>query len=289
MMPQATDLKYFLTVCESKNISRASELLGISQPSLSLAIKRLENIAGVRLLVRTKAGVDLTHEGAAFRVRAEELLDLWQAISHDIKKSSDEVGGRYVFGAHMSVALVGLVSAISNLMAAHPALEISVTHGWSRNITDQIISFDIDFALVVNPVSHPDLVINEICQDQVGFFVQREKFDKNVLIYDPNLLQSQALLKAIKEHGLIFKRTITSSSLEFIGRLAQLGVGVGLLPARAVTYLSEPQLTLWDEDLPRFHDRHCLIYRADAQKTKSARMLATSLKELLVASLQVQG
>lgn len=286
MMPHWLDLKYFLTVCESKNITRAAELLGISQPSLSLAIKRLENVAQVNLFIRTKTGVDLTREGIAFKTRSEELMELWQSISEDVKRKSDEISGRYTIGAHVSVALTSLISVVSELMTKHRELELSLTHGWSRVITDQVIGFDIDFAMVVNPTPHPDLVISEICRDEVSFYVRESGFDRDVLIYDPNLLQSQSLLNSIKSLGLRFKRTITSSSLEFIARLTRAGIGVGLLPSRVVNNLESHQITPWSEGLPIFHDKHCLIYRADAQQTKSARMLAADLKKLLIASVK---
>lgn len=288
MMPHWLDLKYFLAVCESKNISRAAEVLGISQPSLSLAIKRLETVAQTPLLVRNKTGVDLTRAGVAFRDRSSELLQLWQSISEEVKRKHDEVSGRYVLGAHISVALMSLVPVVTKLMELFPGLELSITHGWSRIITDQVISFDIDYALVVNPCDHPDLVIKEVGRDVVGFFVRPDRFDREVLIYDPNMLQCQTLLKSLKSHGITFKRTITSSSLEFIARLTQEGVGVGLMPARVMKNLSGPIPIMWDPSLPQFHDRHCIIYRADAHTTKSSKLLLQTLKELLLTSIELE-
>jgi len=256
-MPQGTDLKYFLAVCQSKNISRASEVLGISQPSLSLAIKRLESIAGVKLLVRSKMGVDLTHAGVAFKERSAQLLELWQNMSSDIKKSTIEVSGRYTLGAHISVALPNLMPIIKNVLDTFPKLELVFEHGLSRLITDQVIGFDIDFALVVNPVAHADLVIRELYQDEVGFFVNPNAFDSSTLLYDPNLLQSQALIKQANTYGVTFKKSLTSSSLEMLGKLAQNGAGVAILPKRVVNYLGLPLLKLWDEQLPVYHDQHC--------------------------------
>src|SRR5690606_34773228 len=121
---------------------------------------------------------------------------------------------------------------IAQLVQKYPSLEISLEHGLSRVITDQVIGFDIDFAVVVNPTPHPDLVIREFQIDQVGFYVAPKDFDKNVLIFDAHLLQSQNLLHAINKFGLNFKRTITTSSLEMVDALVQEGIGVGILPGR---------------------------------------------------------
>ena len=285
MLPQYLDLKYFLCVCESKNISRAAEILGISQPSLSLAMKRLETIAGINLLVRTNSGVDLTRAGYAFKERALELLELWQSISDDIKRSADEVSGRYTIGAHVSVTLTGLIPIVKRLMDTYQGLEFNLSHGLSRIITDQVINFDIDFGVVVNPVFHADLVIREIHRDVVGFFASEENCSLDVLIYDPNLLQSQSLLRAIKSLELKFRRTITSTSLEVIGSLGKAGVGVALLPERAARHVGG--LVHLANNWPLFHDRHYLIYRADHHKTKSSRMLARDLASLLMAREQI--
>jgi DNA-binding transcriptional LysR family regulator len=284
MMPQALDLKYFLTVCESKNISRASERLGISQPSLSMAIKRLESLAGMPLFIRSKTGVEATRAGIVFKERAEELLDLWQNLSSDIKKQSDLLSGRYVIGAHISLALKTIPALIGTLIKNYPSLELSLEHGLSRVITDQVIGFAIDFAIVVNPTPHPDLVIREFQSDQVGFYRAHDEVDKNVLIFDPHLLQSQSLLNVLKKYGLSFKRTISTSSLEMVNALTLQGAGIGILPAR----IADPALMLWDEVLPQFADRHCLVYRADAQTSPAARLLAKELMRLLIAPTQVQ-
>lgn len=63
MIPSVAELTYFLEVSNSLNLSRASERLGISQPSLSLAIKRLEQTIGTSLFLRHKHGVSLTQAG----------------------------------------------------------------------------------------------------------------------------------------------------------------------------------------------------------------------------------
>lgn len=285
MMPQALDLKYFLMVCESKNISRASERLGISQPSLSLAIKRLESLAGMPLFIRSKTGVEATRAGTVFKERALELLELWQNLSSDIKKQSDLLSGRYIIGAHISLALTTLPSLLTTLMKSYPNLELSLEHGLSRVITDQVIGFAIDFAVAVNPTPHPDLVIREFQSDQVGFYVGGQDFDKNVLIFDPHLLQSQGLLNELKKYGLNFKRSITTSSLDMVNALTAQGAGVGILPAR----IASASLRLWDYALPVLSDRHCLVYRADAQTSTAARLLAKELMGLLVAGSQIQG
>lgn len=273
MMPQAMDLKYYLMICECKNISRAAELLGISQPSLSIAIKRLENLAQVPLLVRSPTGVECTKAGMVFREKASELLKLWQNLSSDIQQKQDVLSGSYSIGAHSSLAVKILPHIFSKLMKQYPELELKLEHGLSRLITEQVIDFQLDFAVAVNPIMHPDLVIKEFQKDEVSFFCHESNCDSQVLIYNPHLIQAQHLLNSASKKSLNFKRFITSSSLEMIDALCLEGVGVAILPNR----IRSQKLKLWRADLPAFIDRHCLIYRHDAQKSPASKTLARDL------------
>ena len=102
MIPSPTELSYFLEIVLTKNISRASERLGITQPSLSLAIKRLESDVGCELLLRSKTGVALTKAGQRFSQSAKKLLQEWECVHQSIKKEETEITGQYRLGAHIS-------------------------------------------------------------------------------------------------------------------------------------------------------------------------------------------
>jgi DNA-binding transcriptional LysR family regulator len=270
------------------NISRAAERLGISQPSLSLAIKRLEDALGVELLIRNKSGVNLTRSGQRFVTQARRLLHEWERLSSDAKREEAQLSGRYVIGAHPSVALFTLPSVVPGILTKYPEVELKIVHGLSRQITDEVIGFKIDFGIVVNPVEHPDLVIKTLARDEVtlwhagdGAAVKRAKREEGgVLICDPDLLQTQAILKQLTKRGLNFTRTLTSGSLEVIAALTATGAGVGVLPGRVAQ--REPELGLRPvSNTPKFQDRICLVYRADAQRTPASKMLLGQLAECL--------
>jgi LysR family transcriptional regulator, cell division regulator len=161
-----------------------------------------------------------------------------------------------------------------------------LNHGLSRKVTDLVIGFQADFGIVVNPTQHPDLVIKVLAKDEVGLWVgqktplSRLKGDSNVLIYDPDLLQCQWLLKQLKRKGWQFGRTLESSNLEVITALVAQGSGVGILPGRVAT--KDPHLGLRSiAGSPKFQDKVCLIYRADAQKSKAAKTLISRIAKCL--------
>src|SRR5690348_9278165 len=99
MMPSSHDLTYFLEAAASLNFSRAAERLGITQPSLTLAIQRLENSVGAPLFFRSKKGVTLTQPGKQLMLHARELLQQWELVKGQVLASASEVQGCFTLGA----------------------------------------------------------------------------------------------------------------------------------------------------------------------------------------------
>lgn len=281
MLPSSDDLHYFVEVANKQNISRAAERLGISQPALTLAIQRLETTVGTPLLIRSKTGVQLTRSGQKLSQQVRFMISEWEKIRNETLRDEVEISGRYIIGCHCSVGLYTLHHILPTLMQKHPSLEIKLLHDLSRRIAEDIISFKIDFGIVVNPPPHPDLVIKLLFTDEVTLWTNGKKSPlqepfsgEGVLICDPDLLQTQALLKQMTKVGMHFRRTITSSNLEIITSLTSSGTGIGILPQRVATRF-QLGLKPIGKNTPKFSDRICLIYRADAQKSKSARHIAS--------------
>src|SRR3990167_1169865 len=105
MTPSPSDLSYFIEVANMSNLSRASEALGISQPSLTLAMQRLEQTVGAPLLVRHKRGVTLTKAGEQLLAHARDLMQRWENIKSEALASMHEVQGAISLGCHPTVAL----------------------------------------------------------------------------------------------------------------------------------------------------------------------------------------
>lgn len=286
MVPNYFDISYFIEVAESGNISRAAERLGITQPSLSSSIKRLESLLGVDLLIRSRTGVQLTKPGREFLTQGRKLLQQWEQIKLEVTKREDTISGQYVLGCHPSVSLYTLSQFLPSLIQRHPELEVKIVHDLSRKITEGVISFEIDFGIVVNPVKHPDLVIRELCRDEVHFWrsenpssTQQPQTKDAVLICDPNLTQVQKMLIDLSKKGVFFPRTVTSSNLEVITDLVSSGTGIGVLPQRVAKNSSRP-LQIVDRNWPSFQDRICLVYRSDFQKTKGSQKILKCIREV---------
>jgi DNA-binding transcriptional LysR family regulator len=284
MVPAYSDIVYFIEAAQTLNFSRAAERLGITQPTLSAAIKRLEDVLGSTLFIRERTGVRLTKAGDELLKKGRLLLLNWDQLKTDVKRKEEGVSGQYIIGCHPSVALSTLSDFLPDLLQRHPDLELQLKHDLSRKITEGVISFEVDFGIVVNPIKHPDLVIHELYLDDVLFWTafnpsptQNPNPASGVLICDLDLIQAQKLLGDIRKNDLGFKRIVRSSSLEVVAELTAAGAGIGILPKRVATRFKPKKLKPLTSS-PVFKDRICLVYRADSQRTKAGRTLIEAIR-----------
>lgn len=266
------DVKYFITASETLNITRASEIIGISQPALSYAIKRLENELGGQLLIRLKNGIQLTKLGEEFKVRSRRLVYEWEQAQNLANPETGLIQGSYTFAIHPSVALYALEFFIPKLQSDFLGLDFKFTHGLSREMTEKVISWEADFGIVVNPIKHPDLVIRKLYNDEVTIFYAKDAQDK--LIYDQNLAQSQYILKKLGKKKN-FSGEINSGNLELVAKLTALGLGYGLLPATiASQYANLERLS----GSPIFKDEICLVYRPEKHNNIVSKKIIQLIK-----------
>lgn len=283
MIPSPADLTYFLEVANSLNLSRAAESLGISQPSLTLAIQRLEKSVGTPVLIRHKRGVTLTKSGKQLLAHTRQLIEHWETIKAETLASNEEVQGSYVIGCHSSVALFSLPRFLTELMQAHPKLHIRLQHELSRKITEKVINLTIDIGIVVNPVRHPDLVIRQLDQDLVQFFTSPSKSHPTrnlasgsaIILCDPEMNQAQSLLKSLKKNNLSYERLIASNHLELIAQLTKAGCGVGILPTKVAKGHGLKPI----KKAPTYHDDICLLYRGENRNVKAIQAISAVIKK----------
>lgn len=273
------DLEYFLVVVETQNLSRAAERLGLTQPSMTVALRRLEDQMKTALFERSRKGVRLTRAGERLAVKAREFLREWDEVFQEVRDEALHIQGVYRLGAHPSVAMYSLPKLLSSFLREEPRLEIRLMHDLSRKVTEAVISQDCDWGIVVNPVAHPDLVLKELARDEVTLWRARGQVNEDVLILDPDLKQTDEILKKLKKNP--FQRRIYSSNLEVIKALVAEGAGVGVLPERVVG-LGNRDFQKWSPSAPTFEDRICLIYRTEARAWPATKALVKQIEGLKI-------
>ena len=287
----ATPLRYFACVAEHGSFTAAARELHVSQPSLSVAVKKLEEALGTALLHRGRQGVTPTRAGEILLEHTRQADRTLEAAKEELLALETEPRGKFTLGAHESLAAYLLPGFMARFLERHPKIELSLHNGNSRDVEQAVVERRIDVGLVVNPTRHPDCVVVDLFEDRVGFVVasalrRREKGSASALIgrvplvHVPVLRQTQYLLGALAKTGVEPPSQLTCSSMELVKSLVLDGVGVGVLPFRVASHgVSAGRLVRLGDSLPVFSDIISLVRRYDLPMTAGARVLVDGLRE----------
>jgi len=113
-------LRYFLAVAREENMTRAAEMLHVTQPTLSKALKSLEEELGKKLFTRHSFSIALTEEGALLRDRAEDLISMADKIEKEFLSLDDLTGGDLYFGLAESYQIRYIARELRVLKQRYP-------------------------------------------------------------------------------------------------------------------------------------------------------------------------
>jgi DNA-binding transcriptional LysR family regulator len=291
-------LHYFQTTARCGNITSAARLLGVQQPSLSVALRRLETELGTTLLQRERDGVTLTSTGKEFLhyvTEALALLDLAKQRIHGLEH--DEVGS-FVLGCPNAMGAYFLPPFFAEFLPAAPQVALSLWAGPSQAVQQAVLNRDIHFGLLANPVPHPDLVLVKLFYDATDIFVARPpQHDEQVapqpsdweaacarlrtgpLVYVSYTQRAAELLTRLGEVHLLPARQLACGDVALAKSLAKAGVGVAILPRRIAMDDREGTLQRLHAALPYLPDVIYLAYRVDLHRTRAAMRLKDALVE----------
>lgn len=145
-------LGYFLAVAREESITKAAEVLHMTQPPLSRQLKDLEEELGKQLLIRGSKKVTLTEDGMLLRKRAEELVDLMEKTKAEISASDENISGEVYIGGGETDAISVIAQAAKELQDEHPFIRYHIYSGDAGHITERLDKGLIDFGLLVEPV-----------------------------------------------------------------------------------------------------------------------------------------
>ncbi len=141
-------MRYFLAVAREENMTRAAELLHVTQPTLSKQLKALEDELGKKLFTRHSFSIQPTEEGVLLRKRAEDLIKMADKITTEFLALDDVLGGDVYFGLAESYQIRHLASAIKQFKNTFFDLRYHITSGDTEQVTEKLDKGVIDFAVL---------------------------------------------------------------------------------------------------------------------------------------------
>lgn len=237
-------LKTFVAVAREKTITRASEVLHLSQPAVSAHIKSIEDTLGLTLFSRTPKGMALTPDGERLLAKAEQTLAAHQALLDEASRTTGRLSGKLRLGASTSTSHAAVGKLLTELSARHPEVDVTLEHKTSGEILAGIRHGTLD-AGFYNEAGEPEpeLVVTPVGEISIDVVAPPG------LVRDPATVSWTALgalpwvypskstccgrsaERLFAERSFRPSRVISVDRVETTRALVAGGIGVGLLHA----------------------------------------------------------
>ncbi len=240
------DLKYFTTLAEVNNFKTAAELCFVTQPTLSMQIKKLEEELNIMLFERDKRFVKITPEGKQLLQYTEQILQLKADMKRAASNLQDPNSGTIDLGIFPTLSPYLLPKVITKIGKALPKLEINLHEISSEKCINQVSNGKLDVILIAEPLSNDKLAHMPLFNENFFLVCSKEhplnqyssipdtKIPENelLLLSEGHCLRDQSIQycqRIGKQHDTSFSAT----SLSTIIAMVALGKGISLVPSLA--------------------------------------------------------
>lgn len=145
-------LKYFLMVAREENITRAANLLHVTQPTLSRQLMQLEEELGTKLFHRSNHSIVLTDDGMLLRRRAQEIVFLTEKTEREFLSRDEELAGEISIGCGETRNMTLISQQIARFRQAHPLVQFRIFSATADDTKERIEKGLIDLGLLLEPV-----------------------------------------------------------------------------------------------------------------------------------------
>lgn len=250
-----TELRYIVAVAREHHFGRAAEACFVSQPTLSVAIKKLEEELGITLFERANNEVSVTPIGLRIVEHAAQILEQTNTLKQIAQQGKNPLVGPLRLGAIYTIAPYLLPQLIPALHDIAPEMPLLLEENFTRKLTEKLRQGELDVIIVsppfdssgmetlmlyhepfqvALPANHPwrkktSINVSDLSQENMLLLGYGHCFRDQVLQACPALNRSSAPSGTIQ-------KTLESSSLETIRYMVASGVGITVMPCTAITH-----------------------------------------------------
>lgn len=249
-----TELRYIVAVARERHFGHAAEACFVSQPTLSVAVKKLEEELGISLFERSQSEVTITPVGADVVAQAQRVLEQAGAIKELVKQRRDPLAGQLRLGVIYSIAPYLLPALVPRMIRTAPAMPLVIEENFTFRLLEMLKSGDIDVALLAQPFSEPGIMMQAVYDEPFMValpaghaWAARKaipaadlKKETMLLLGSGHCLRDQVLqvcpemMRFSSSSAEGIQKTFEGSSLETIRHMVASGIGLTVLPASAV-------------------------------------------------------
>jgi DNA-binding transcriptional LysR family regulator len=238
-------LRVFCTVAETKSFSKASEIIHLTQPAVSLQIQALEELYETKLFDRTSSAVTLTPAGEILYKYAKHILALYASAEKEIGELTGLVKGSVSLGASTTIANYLLPKVIADFRKTRQKIKIHLQVGNTKRVVELLRAGNIDIGLVEGEVSKQKLTLEKLIQDELVLivppqhtFAKRKEVSLFEITTEPFIMREegsgtrQMIEKYFAKHGINLqnmKISMILGSTEAIKHAVENGMGISIV------------------------------------------------------------
>lgn len=248
-----TELRYIVTLAQEQHFGRAADRCYVSQPTLSIAVKKLEDELGIALFERTKSRVQPTPLGEQIVKQANLVLEQTAAIKDMADAGKDQLSSPLAVGAIFTIGPYLLPQFIPHLQTLASKMPLYVEDGYTHNLRKKLRNGELDVIIIALPFSEPDVVTQPLFDEPFVVLMphnhplaEKTEIDpadlsdqKMLLLGEGHCFRDQVLttcpnLQHSGEESSSNVRTAAEgSSLETLRHMVASGLGITILPLSA--------------------------------------------------------
>jgi len=251
MKPNIKQLRAFVAVAQSNSLAEASERIHLSQPAISIALRKLEEAVGGALFSRTTRQLTLTPEGEAFLPVAVRLLNDWSEAFEDLEERFSKQRGKVTVAALPTLAAGLLPGIIAAFHARYPRINLSLHDVLAEQVSQMVREGRADLGLSVAPHDTEELAFEPVLMDRYVAvcpsghpLLAHESLAWRQLAGHPfigiNRLSSsrQEIDRIMAEVGEPLTILCDASQIATVGRMVAAGLGISVLPRLSFRQIS---------------------------------------------------
>jgi LysR family transcriptional regulator, hydrogen peroxide-inducible genes activator len=248
-----TELRYIVTLAQEQHFGRAADRCYVSQPTLSIAVKKLEDELGVALFERTKSRVQPTPLGEQIVAQANLVLEQTAAIKDLADAGKDQLSSPLSVGAIFTIGPYLLPKFIPHLQQKASKMPLYVEEGYTHNLRKKLRNGELDVIIIALPFEEPDVVTQVLYEEPFVVLMPKDHPLAAKEAVNPNDLNSEQLLLLgeghcfrdqvlttcpnLQHHGEQSANNVRTaaegSSLETLRHMVASGLGLTILPVSA--------------------------------------------------------
>jgi len=286
-------LRYFLTVCEEMNFTKAAEKLMIAQPPLSRQIRDLEEEIGTPLFIRGHHTLSLTEEGVMFRQYASRIVGLADRSVDDIRQMHSGLRGTLYVASVEGRAPHIIANWISEFSKAYPDVQYSLWNGTSDEVSARIKKGLCEVAVIMEPYNPDGLHSVQIYEEPwIAMCSEKHPLAKNKkqtitadelvdyeLIIPSRASRLQEINDWLKGTGKTANVRARIANVLNAYELCRQNVGVAIFPAASMDIVNDKSICIKTINDPNISARYVLIYSDEHTLSPVAQRFVDFLNE----------